>query len=41
MTQQRTPFTGEQRHVRRIAMLTAYETTSALPPLSSTAGPDA
>ena len=37
----RTPFTGDQRHVRRIGMLTAYETTGELPPLSAAPGPDA
>jgi ribose 5-phosphate isomerase B len=30
-----TAFTGESRHVRRIAMLTAYEETRELPPLPS------
>src|SRR5438128_12290877 len=28
-----TAFTGEERHVRRIGMLTAYEQTHVLPPL--------
>jgi ribose 5-phosphate isomerase B len=28
-----TPFSGEERHSRRLAMLTAYEDTGALPPL--------
>jgi ribose 5-phosphate isomerase B len=28
-----TDFTGEERHVRRIGMLTAYEKTHVLPPL--------
>jgi ribose 5-phosphate isomerase B len=28
-----TPYSGEQRHDRRIAMLTDYETTGVLPPL--------
>src|SRR4051812_6937662 len=37
----RTPFSGDQRHVRRIGMLTAYEATGVLPPLSAAPGPDA
>src|SRR3954451_24127772 len=37
----RTQFSGDQRHVRRIGMLTAYETTGELPPFSAAAGPDA
>jgi ribose 5-phosphate isomerase B len=39
-----TAFTGEERHVRRIAMLADYEATSDLPPLPESAaglGPDA
>ena len=32
-----TAFTGEERHVRRIAMLTAYEATGELPPLPPSA----
>lgn len=31
-----TPFSGDPRHVRRIAMLTAYEQDGTLPPLPST-----
>ena len=37
-------FSGEERHVRRIAMLAEYETTGDLPPLPESAagqGPDA
>ncbi|HET8559814.1 MAG TPA: ribose-5-phosphate isomerase [Marmoricola sp.] len=39
-----TGFTGEERHVRRIGMLTGYERTGELPPLPESAagrGPDA
>lgn len=39
-----TPFTDEERHVRRIAMMAAYETTGDLPELPESAkglGPDA
>jgi ribose 5-phosphate isomerase B len=32
-----TPFTGEARHARRIAMLTDYEKTGNLPPLPDSA----
>jgi ribose 5-phosphate isomerase B len=32
-----TPFTGEARHVRRIAMLSDYEKTGTLPPLPDSA----
>ena len=32
-----TEFTGEERHVRRIAMLADYETTGDLPPLPDSA----
>jgi ribose 5-phosphate isomerase B len=32
-----TAFTGEERHVRRIAMLADYETTRELPPLPASA----
>ncbi|MCW2757643.1 MAG: ribose-5-phosphate isomerase [Nocardioidaceae bacterium] len=39
-----TPFSGVERHARRIAMLAAYEATGTLPPLPESAvghGPDA
>ncbi len=39
-----TDFTGEERHVRRIGMLSDYETSGELPPLPQSAvgrGPDA
>jgi ribose 5-phosphate isomerase B len=39
-----TPFTDEERHVRRISMMSDYETTQVLPPLPESArgySPDA
>lgn len=36
-----TAFSGDERHVRRIAMMSSYETTAELPPLPDSAqGPD-